>query len=90
MNAKNVPSTKYGANGTSLFIPYFLKKTDTTPIIDPLQKARARLERATEKPSNQPIPIASLASPKPIHRPRETSQNKAKGELINIPDRNSK
>ena len=85
-----MPRTRYGAKGISLFIPCFLEKiTKVIPTTAPIQKANTTPESARDKPSNQPKLIANLASPKPIQRPEETSQNKAKGAAIKRPKANS-
>src|SRR3989344_2897175 len=90
-NAIKTPSTKKGANGISLFIPYFFVKTiRRNPIIAPDQKATTAPESNLDNPSNQPNPKANFASPRPIQVPLETSHKKAKGRASNTPDKNSK
>ena len=44
----------------------------------PIQKASIIAYTPPEKPSRNPTPIASFASPKPIHLPLDTSQKNAK------------
>lgn len=93
MNAKKVPITKYGAKGISLFIPKLPKfdlkilenKIRLMPTIAPIQKAKATADMATAKPSIQPSPRASLASPSPIHLPEDKSQHKKNGRAIKNP-----
>ena len=72
---------KNGAKGISLFILVFFleNKIIKRPAIDPIQKDKVSAAIPFVRPSIHPIPKASLASPNPIHRPRDTSQSKAKG-----------
>ena len=58
-------------------------------MIDPDQKAKTMPESAIGIPRSQPMPRASLASPKPIQAPFDTNQKKAKGKAMSGPARNS-
>ena len=85
------PKTKNGANGISLFIPWFLEKAiSARPIIAPDQKEITNPESAAESPNNQPRLIAIFASPRPIHFPFETNHKKANGKAMIGPDKNSR
>ena len=76
-----------GANGTSdfklilseEFREVLLRIMRKTLHNAPSQKANITAEIPEMKPSNAPIPKTSLASPKPIHLPPDTSQSRAKG-----------
>ena len=80
------PRIRNGAKGISLLIVRLLpvkfnfcnksKKMLTTA---PIQKPRITADIPETNPRNHPIPRASLASPSPIHRPRDKSHIKAKG-----------
>ena len=90
-NEKKTNRKKKGANGISLFIPYFFEKTmRKNPIKAPDQKATTAPESNLDNPSNQPNPKANFASPRPIQVPLETSHKKAKGRANNTPHKNSK
>src|SRR3989344_1763932 len=72
--------TRKGAKGISLLAPYFLEKIRRKmPTIAPSQKASTAAEKIPAIPKSQPRPTASLASPRPIHAPRDKSHIKAKG-----------
>lgn len=86
-----------GANGISLLIVrLFLDKFNFSRAkIDkltaaPIQNDKTIAKIPPEKPKSQPTPRASLASPKPIHFPEETSHKKAKKENRIGPDNKSK
>ena len=91
MKAKNVPKTKKGAKGISLFMRnlfplLFLERiTRAIPMMAPNQKASTKPDKAKDRPSNQPIPRANLASPKPIHLPPDMNQKRQKGKLLMCP-----
>lgn len=86
---KKAPSTKNGAKGISLFIEYFFERNiRKIPMIAPDQKERTATPNILPIPTSQPIPKASFASPRPIHLPPDTSQIKARGKAINMPDKN--
>ncbi len=84
-----VPKTKNGAKGISLFILCFLeRRTRAMPKTAPIQKAKTIPDKASDVPRSHPKPRASLASPKPIQVPEETSHIKAKGKATMGPERN--
>ncbi len=70
--AMNVPVTRKGPKGTSLFKPFFFVKISPTPIIAPIKKAKNKATKIFGQPRNKPIKKANLMSPMPIHLPRET------------------
>ena len=85
------PTIRNGARGISVFPVIFrreriIKKRLATV---PSQKAKKIAVRPKTNPSNQPNPRTSLASPRPIHRPLETSQSKTKGRASNGPDKSA-
>lgn len=83
--------TKKGPKGSSLFREYLLEIIKSaTPKRAPPQKAIRRAERAMGNPKSQPRPRMSLASPRPIHLPRDMSQSKAKGAASIMPERISR
>ena len=65
-------------------------KISRSPIIAPDQKATTAPERILENPKSHPKPRESLASPKPIHAPRDKNHTRAKGKESKTPDANSK
>ena len=76
-----------GANGISLFKDrlnlesfIFCNNINIKLKPAPIQKASIMANTPPEKPSKKPTPIASFASPKPIHFPPDISQKKAKKE----------
>ncbi len=97
-NTSRVPMIINGPKGISLFIVRFLEDKDNTrlkimsvkPTIAPIQKANTSAEIPRTKPSIKPTPTTILASPKPIHRPPDTSHKSAKGRASIGPARTSK
>ena len=73
-SATSVPMIKKGANGNSLFNPYFLKYIKIIPSIAPKKKDKNKPAKILGKPNNNPNKIANLTSPKPIHRPFDTKK----------------
>ena len=69
--AINVPVTKNGPNGISLFRPFLLARISPIPIIAPKKKAKNRATRIFGKPRKRPIKKANFTSPQPIHFPLE-------------------
>lgn len=69
--ARNVPATKNGPNGTSLFKVFFPVKINPIPIIAPIKKAKNKAAKIFGKPKINPIKKANFISPTPIQRPRE-------------------
>ena len=67
-----------GPKGISLFKPFFLKSIKPDPTKAPRKKAKNSPARIFGKPSKNPNRIASLTSPKPIHRPPEIKKIKRK------------
>jgi len=92
----NVPVTKNGPKGTSLFRVFFLAKISPIPIIAPIKKDKNKAIKILGKPKKSPIKKASFISPIPIQRPFEISTiNKknvaaAKAEINGLKIRNSK
>lgn len=68
INAANVPKTRKGAKGISVFRLFlFLEKTIARiPNIAPIQKASVIPANPDDMPNIHPIPSASFASPRPI------------------------
>src|SRR3989344_1047807 len=82
---------KKGAKGISLFKPCFPEnKISIMPKTAPDQKESTAAESARLIPISHPMERISLASPKPIQTPFDTSRNKANGTAIKGPDKNSK
>ncbi len=65
-------------------------KIRETETIAPIQKASTVAGNHSDQPRNQPSPSISLASPKPIHLPRDKSQNKKNGKATVNPDKRFK
>lgn len=86
-----MPIIRNGAKGISLLIVYlpFCINNINNPSIAPNQKAIIRAV-TTAEPSNNPMPKPNLASPKPIHRPEDTSHRRAKKAKVRGPAKVSK
>src|SRR3989344_2800982 len=86
-NTSMTESIRNGAKGISLFmLKYFRKKTKRKrEMSPPIQKESRTAAYPEARPSRKPAPSMSLASPKPIHLPRETSQIRAKGAATRGP-----
>ena len=72
----NVPITKNGPNGISLFKLFFLpvrsgKTINIKPIIAPKKKAKNKAVKIFGNPNKIPIKRANFTSPKPIAMPLE-------------------
>ena len=70
-SAKNVPKTKNGPKGISLFKFFLCKTISITPIIAPKKNAKNSAVKTFGRPSKNPIKTANFTSPKPIHFPFE-------------------
>src|SRR3989344_5547933 len=97
---KKLPRNKNGPNGISDFIVIglrttlnllpgdelnFLKSMYKSTMIAPVQKESAHAEKSFGKPTIIPRARANLLSPRPIHRPRDTSQSKKKNRANTRP-----
>jgi hypothetical protein len=80
----NIPIIRNGANGISVFMPiFFLDKNMMSRLTTvPIQNDNITEANPAIKPNSHPIPRINLPSPKPISRPFEKSQSKAKGRAI--------
>lgn len=85
--AKNVPIIKNGANGTSLFSPFFSERTKPTPIIAPIMNDENKATTILGNPKKNPIKIANLTSPNPIQFPFETRKRERKKDEAPNPDK---
>ena len=82
-SATSVPMIKKGANGNSLFNPYFLKYIKIIPSIAPKKKDKNKPTKIFGKPNKSPNKIANLTSPKPIHAPLDIKKiNKKNPDAI--------
>lgn len=86
--ATNVPVTKKGPNGNWLFIFFFPKPIKNNPKIAPNKKDKNKATKILGKPKKSPIKNPILASPSPIHLPRDMNQIKKKNPPAPIPANN--
>ena len=88
--AINVPVTKKGPKGNWLFNFFFPANISPIPTRAPNKKAKNKETNILGKPKNRPMRKPSLASPKPIHLPRDINQIRKKNPpaptALNIKD----
>ena len=85
--AKNIPNTRKGPNGTSLFNDFFLAIISPKPIIAPEKKAEKRATKILGKPKKRPIKRANFTSPKPSHLPLDIRKIVKKNREVNIAEK---
>lgn len=87
-NVIKAPIIKNGANGICVIIFIFLceKSIIVKLATDPIQNDNMTDASAARGPSIQPMPSMSLASPRPIARPRESIQIRANGRANSGPE----
>ncbi len=76
--AINVPLTRKGPKGTLLVKLFLAKATKPNPIIAPIKNEKNKPTKILGKPRKRPIKKPNLASPKPIHLPRDKNQIRKK------------
>ena len=79
--AIKVPVIRNGANGISLFNPFFLKIIAPIPTMAPSINDKNMPINILGKPKRIPKRIANLQSPKPIHAPFDIRNNKVKNRV---------
>src|SRR3989344_5532215 len=85
-NATNVPAIKKGPNGTSDFIPFFLKRISAIPATAPAKNAANNATAIFGQPKNKPIHKASFTSPKPMARPLDKAKMAKKNKAAAKPE----